>query len=365
MILDNGILAEPISISDVQQTLGVNSFDLGTLCTSDRINPAARHKPTRYNLLHADPSVAYKANDGNCGLVPKQVTDLSTIATLYDGKLNGWIYEKPTGDFWKRLTDFIGYDDKARFASIFCADEATTNEIKFPVVLAQLSNTAGTSSSLSFADIKTIGDGYLGIYAESDGHESFYFTSDKKISQSGYVEVRINWENRAGSWTIYPIFSTTQKTDGGASMSGETLYTIPMASPEHVVVSDYESLVKVRGFAKVKTNSDGTTSEDTIIITIYADNQSKSARNFGTVTWQLKKRPGGLQTGDKNGTVTDFTNVAAGTTQSREITLTGCSALINARNVYMKVVSDMPDVGGMIDVQIGLVGPTIVGPMTV
>lgn len=136
MSVNGTVIYAPVSVRDVSSVIGDISQDVGTLCTSSLINPCARYKPTIYNSV-GENMHQWKAMDGNCGLVPKQAPDLASIPGLYDGKMNGWVYNRPGANDFKRLTDFIGYDHSARMAHAMCATNATTGETKFPIVLAE------------------------------------------------------------------------------------------------------------------------------------------------------------------------------------------------------------------------------------
>lgn len=50
----NGIINAPVSISDVQQVLGVSSGDLGTLCQSNKINKFSKMKPVAFPYIEPD-----------------------------------------------------------------------------------------------------------------------------------------------------------------------------------------------------------------------------------------------------------------------------------------------------------------------
>lgn len=140
----NGIIVAPVSIYDVQQTLGVSAGgDLGRICQSAKINMWAKYKPVvRRNLIdttgqlnsdktwktsaqieaggHQNESW-WKGDDTNHGLtVPFVtagwspagfVTALNSIANMIDGEENGWVYSPPTGTILApfRLIDFNEY----------------------------------------------------------------------------------------------------------------------------------------------------------------------------------------------------------------------------------------------------------------
>lgn len=150
----------PVSISDVQQALGVSSGDVGTLCKAATINMWAKFKPVRKNIINTIPQInensvsparAWKpdndsyfqdptsptpwwtADDGNYGLdytgarvqvsmgTTGGMSDLEyqiihQLLPKIDGELNGWAYNQPRGGSYNepyRLTDFNQYWHKA------------------------------------------------------------------------------------------------------------------------------------------------------------------------------------------------------------------------------------------------------------
>lgn len=340
MPVEGTVVFSPAGVYDVSSVLGDISQDVGTLCTSARINPCARFKPTIYNSI-GENMHQWKAMDGNCGLVPKKAADLASLPGLYDGNMNGWVYNRPGASNFKRITDFDGYDHGAKMASIFCAGEATTQETRFPVMLAEFASSDDTKRrSLRFSDIQSLSDGYLGVYGKS-GTKEFYFTAAKKLSETTASTVEINWRNRAGTWKLYPIFCTQYKADGGNLPSGQNIYTVPMASPVTVEVEEISNILYVSGIA---TQKEGSTS--VLTLGVVAHNGTNSARNFGTVYWQIKQDFGALQSGDKQGSITDFGTIAANSSARRSIEVTGCADFIKRGQAVIRVYSSASGVGG-------------------
>lgn len=124
----NGYITDPVNTDDVNAVLGENSHDVGTLCSSPKINKWAKYKPviidTPYHShLTATDDQWYKGDDKKCGFslpIGSPGANGPTVANLY--KSNAWDYNPPSpykydstgkviagrGD-WCRLEDFIGY----------------------------------------------------------------------------------------------------------------------------------------------------------------------------------------------------------------------------------------------------------------
>lgn len=120
MSVSNGVISAPVSIDDVNNTIGAGSTDLGTLCQWTNINHFAKYKPVVLDsfLGSLDPgnfavdnynSIPYKTNwwrgkNGHCGFEIGTVTELVT-STSSDPI---WSTIVPTTNF--RLLDWEGYD---------------------------------------------------------------------------------------------------------------------------------------------------------------------------------------------------------------------------------------------------------------
>ena len=113
----NGYITAPVNTDDVSAALGVNSHDVGTLCTSDKINKWAKYKPVRVDTYEEITDAQRKAV--NHGLV---VTN-ALQSDGYTYNLAEWTYNRPDGTWWKRLTDFVGYVHTAKPPIYIISDE--------------------------------------------------------------------------------------------------------------------------------------------------------------------------------------------------------------------------------------------------
>lgn len=354
----NGIISAPLNTDDVKLTLGENSNDVGTLCMSKKINPCAKYKPVRggdqSTTLRDSVTKLWRAPDQNCGFAPYVVSKMADIPTAYTNanRLNGWIYLQPIADGFKRLTDFDGYDHNARMATANCAANAMTDETAFPVILTGPQN----DRWIRFEDIKSIGDGYLGVYAVASSQTPFYVTSQKKISEGsssgsggetaiGVHTVPINWKDKAATWTLYPIFCTKPHAQGATDPAGQVIYTVPYISPLTVAVAKSTSARYVTGSI---TQVDGST----LILNLSAVNTSINAINFGTVHWQLRMKKDENTSSDRKGTW-EVGSVAAHGSASTEITLRNCQVFINQSYAWLRVYSSNTAAGiGSANIQV-------------
>lgn len=109
MSVNNGKVTAPVSLYDVMSALGESKEDLGTLCTSDKINRWAKFKPYRINQPGDITDTQRKYI--NFGLI--MPTIYNSKAELIAGLRNNggsWGYDRPTDVDRQRLTDFDGYN---------------------------------------------------------------------------------------------------------------------------------------------------------------------------------------------------------------------------------------------------------------
>lgn len=107
----NGIITTPVGLdTDIPQTLGVSSKDLGTLCTSTAINKWSRKKPIRIVGLWGDATDAQFKASGFGLQLPSGSSDAITASN------GSYTYLKPRGSANNepyRISDFINYNHYA------------------------------------------------------------------------------------------------------------------------------------------------------------------------------------------------------------------------------------------------------------
>ena len=208
----------PMTTTKVANTLGLSSRDVGTLCSSDRINPFARYKPVAYPSVAPDrDGTWYRAADGSCGVAighafagqPSQAYDV-IIQQYKDG---AWTYVPPKGGAEEpfRLADFDGYDHNAVpfFYSEkgqgyeYTVDLSVTNTL---TIQGRYNTSASLSgSSLTIEDFQTLGEGlqdaHLGV---------FLFDGDPLEAGSSFVSATYSDESIRNNGSVTLTFSQSQ-----------------------------------------------------------------------------------------------------------------------------------------------------------
>lgn len=112
------IITAPVGLYDVMVALGESKEDIGTLCTSDKINKWAKFKPYRINQPFDITDTQRKAINFGLTFPAVYVAKATLIAGLKGN--TKWGYDRPTEIDWQRITDFAGYDHDAKppFATI-------------------------------------------------------------------------------------------------------------------------------------------------------------------------------------------------------------------------------------------------------
>lgn len=138
MSTNKGIITKPVSIADVQKTLGVTVNSVGGLCTSDAINKWAKCKPVSRAKLTPLTEEERKGTGGTGEYYGLQCT-LTQITISPELHNVGFEYIRPTGGLASpyRLSDFDGYDHAAepdptgviRAKDVYWQDELSSGSI--------------------------------------------------------------------------------------------------------------------------------------------------------------------------------------------------------------------------------------------
>lgn len=138
MSTNKGIITKPVSVADVQKTLGVTVNSVGGLCTSDAINKWAKYKPVSRPVLRPLTEEERKGTGGTGEYYGLQCT-LTQITISPELHNVGFEYIRPTGGISSpyRLSDFDGYDHAAepdptgviRARDVYWQDEISSGSI--------------------------------------------------------------------------------------------------------------------------------------------------------------------------------------------------------------------------------------------
>lgn len=114
-IINGTKIVSPVGVEDVRRVLGEASTDIGTLCTSDKINRWAKFKPYAVNQIAPISDAQRKAYSYGIKDIPYFRYGRGMVSFINDGspapdnglKPEYFTYEKPSAVM--RLTDFDGY----------------------------------------------------------------------------------------------------------------------------------------------------------------------------------------------------------------------------------------------------------------
>lgn len=184
-----------ITTTLVGNTIGLASNDVGTLCSSIKINKWSKHKPVRYTTT--SPLTDAQLKDVNYGLNVTSNTNLDSPTE--------WTYLRPSGGYAQpyRLGDFRGYNHQARpflwlndyewnyYDIITPADIVIVPAFMFGTGSADGQGGAGGGNiDLLPKDFNLPDYGgsfenfYIGLYYKVDSGTSYYCYSDKTIGQA-------------------------------------------------------------------------------------------------------------------------------------------------------------------------------------
>jgi len=328
MSVSNGIITAPVSISDIQNAIGVaGGGDLATLCVSNNINPWAKYKPVRRQVIDTVDGQWDRSNNcwlssahwwkqtqagsatqggtpvGSCGFHIEYFTGFGSYNTsgtfaykLINGLL-GWTYEKPAGGSQSpyRQQDFAQYYHNA----IQPYGELGTNEYhlnnqdkvtfqwdlpisQYPALNLALSDFAiGNQSLQSF---------HLGVILWDNSTSKVFISSgtfgsgDINIETDSDQSLAIKGTARQRTWNLMPFFSLN--TD-----YNQTGIFISMAnvSPSQITIMMHGSIYCM---VMAEFNQAGTTISYTIDIV----NETTSPRTNASVYVEIKKIPASSST---------------------------------------------------------------------
>jgi len=226
----NGKIIAPVSMRDVQTTLGVNKYNVGELCVDPSINIWAKYKPVVHTDIFAsagrDP-IWWKAENATRGIRMNVFNSITTLWQSIELGKTSWEHIKPTGGITSayRLTDFNGYNHGAKSPiTSFAIDKeiegSTGGRINASIYYT---NTVG-DDSLSFEDLyiiesnihTSIENCFLGIAISiNNGKAPFrYMTSQVTLSETGGNTVSMPHLGLQNAQEKAILFFSTQRIVG-------------------------------------------------------------------------------------------------------------------------------------------------------
>jgi hypothetical protein len=226
-----GKITRPVKINnsagDVELAIGVNSGDYKTLCTSTKINPWAKYKPTNFNTYgetgkSVAGSIYWKGIDGKCGFAFPVYYSLGSLSSgfirdMYYGAINVPIWGRsfPTSQF--RALDFDGYDHNsvnpigAIAATTFALDEYGQMQISFDT------NAVG-ADNLKYSDFVIDGVSVSTFYPSVllvRGSNYIVCSSTSRLSDGSFEINLTNMAPYTGQWYCIPFLSSVQLSQTG------------------------------------------------------------------------------------------------------------------------------------------------------
>lgn len=299
----NGIITYPAEISDIQQVLGDQGSEvidgvtvtgsLGALCKSTRINMWAKYKPVRIlNRLDTTDEFDFAnqkwlstatwwhgLNSEFGGITaPSGVSTPAALIALYDGDMNGWVYNQPQGGIHPyRQWDFCGYNHNAlKAVENFYAPGRIVCDGHF-TASALMSMPDANGDYISLADFSSfnVGSLYFGVWiVEENGTP----TSTRCTStDAGVAGVLVNMENSGNvlqpyrNYKVYPFLSNrVLNITDTADPTGLLIYPCPNVNPVSVYTVNRNDMADISIEAAYRMN-------DSTIIDITITNDDAQA----------------------------------------------------------------------------------------
>ena len=274
-----------IGIAEVARCLKTNSLDLGTLCTSARINPWAKYKPTRLNFKKLTGKSSghsyWRGDDGKCGFEFTTYTNLGTLTSGLISELNAgnteWGRRLPLGGSSAyRVLDFDGYYAAAENPvgsiggqTIWVGDDGT-GIISFETFDLDPDN-------LKLSDIQIDGVSLSQFYLAFlfvKGTQYWMTSSASPIGDGGLSSIELtDLGTRTGSWKMIPFYSDRRITPTGQLSAGK--YCTANIAPLVINIMTWRQAYS--GFVSAAWNSTHTQVSCEAVVSAYASGRTFSA----------------------------------------------------------------------------------------
>ena len=264
----NGKISAPVSVYDIRNAVGHSSGDLATLIGSGTINPWAKYKPVQKSKIDTmdewdsttskwkSTATWWKGNSTTNigGITPKslQITSstVSSFINLYDGNMNGWVYNRPTGGVNQpyRYLDFAQYNRNAPppVQGFHINSKISQYGRLFAAAMYTPQITDGDSITLADFQSQAFSSLYWGILIAQNGSPKLVATAttagdatvDRVFEGSGNVLP-------LGTYQVYAIFSSVAMFTTNFNSISALFYTCPMCEIKTIQIVSSSSMIDV------------------------------------------------------------------------------------------------------------------------
>lgn len=289
----NGIITAPVSLhGDVASVLGLGTYDLATLCTSDKINVWAKYKPVKVNCIPELTERQRYEVDYGIDVAYAMSLDIASLFTKAEEEPS-WRYIKPEGYY--RLTDFEGYNHNAKEPYRFSfPEESDTNKDTYSTTFYIVINSDSEINPATDFAIVDQNDKTKFKFGIAYKHEEWTdaeirFALGNAVSDNpSTIEIPVTFP-KAGNYTILPIM--TQET--GTLSEGQPSIYLPngyrkfllrrVVSYAKLTISNYSNISWTYDNDMLQQNMSASTTNISIVS---ADGDSVP-QTYGTFTYKV------------------------------------------------------------------------------
>lgn len=261
---NNGFISAPVSIYDVQKTLGASSSDLGTLCRSAYVNKWAKYKPVPNGIINTTPQLNsdktwkktgndqatwWKGHANNCGLSYTSQTSIGNVKTNIDAKRVVWSRIIPTGNYAEpyRLLDFNEYNHRA-FPPTYALAVSDAQMKTGETMRVQVATSTDDGYCIKFSHVGVFNNYYytIAVYDKTNDSLSFVYSDTKKVgdySDAESVEFEIPYNNgttgyqnmmtQGHSYKAYLFLSSVRYKTVTTSLQSGTYVPLPCGEGDY------------------------------------------------------------------------------------------------------------------------------------
>lgn len=285
MPYNNGIITAPVSVYDIQNAIGSQSGDLGTLILYGNINMWAKFKPVCKEVIDTTPQlnsdnswngsvsnpwwkgtlndygIAYAGGMVTINFQRSGIIDaLTSILSKINGGLNGWTYVHPAGGRYEpfRYLDFNRYNAYAKnpISGLTAQDVAASATSEFSAMIDYRESGSGVPVEardhlvpediigsgwyLGFAIYKRSGNSYTPIAWVTGTKEWQGLGINSSSGPDGIIaqddNIAITKLMNGATYYALPVFSTIQLSQPAPNQSrqidrtGQRFLTVPFTS---------------------------------------------------------------------------------------------------------------------------------------